>query len=782
MHQYLTQLAGYIWSEAPEELKRHASKHIYSRLDKLCEAKFDPEDDDDMVIGAGEEDQAWNPAFCPPPGPWFPSVVDPVENGYFEHFWDPDVPNEGAYDEGLTYTRPGGKSLKFISSYKKAKQLWNTKIIPVYKLGSNRRDPQLIRQAYYWLGRVAHLLQDATVPPHVHNVPHDPFSKFALAEVKPSASWRGGKVFESGIDPFEKWLGADVQRLLKYDGLQLRGREREYEYKYEELPNIAAQRDLAWNEIKPGATNLFRLFWYTAQKTQYFASGGTVLARKGNVRYRTADGKDRRFDPSLWKDERVVIVGDPVQITEESLPHVADALVPHALRAVAGLYRLFWDETHPIPRPLVISSLEISDDADRVLQDRVVVPAGTKLNAKFILENRGTKAEEARLLTVGGRLNGACPGAPPKCPDFGPSYDVPGGSLKPNEPVEYKGTFTVQEPGSYNFFATYERPDESWNTSIPALAGLTNSMTLIVGTVAPEPDDYLAKPPAPTPPKPYDYWGKLPSPSPPGTGKPPTYEPPDPGSTPPPEGGPVPFSMPEYLAEHGLVIQRLTLSTVKMYGVVHACQLTVLLQNARAESISANLHFVAYDGGGVGRGRAYVMASLLPKARGQYTSLVWETSPIPGGSLLPCAKIAKIELSPWATVVYTGPAGTVMILPGRVVHFDYRGEVPSQVETWRGRWQSSAGQEAGELRISLAVSGTKLFGAIAASGSSRFSVGSVSGELRENSAVVGAAFEQDYTAEFKGTVDPSGKSVSGSYVTRGPGGFRDEGTFSVARQ
>jgi hypothetical protein len=38
-------------------------------------------------------------------------------------------------------------------------------------------------------------------------------------------------------------------------------------------------------------------------------------------------------------------VGVPAEV-EAKLPQMADALIPHALRAVAGLYRLFWLETN----------------------------------------------------------------------------------------------------------------------------------------------------------------------------------------------------------------------------------------------------------------------------------------------------------------------------------------------------------------------------------------------------------------------------------------------------
>src|SRR2546425_8856029 len=58
VHQYISREALNAWAEVPEEFKRNASRGIYDQLDKLCQAKFDPMDD--VIIGSGEEDQAWN--------------------------------------------------------------------------------------------------------------------------------------------------------------------------------------------------------------------------------------------------------------------------------------------------------------------------------------------------------------------------------------------------------------------------------------------------------------------------------------------------------------------------------------------------------------------------------------------------------------------------------------------------------------------------------------------------------------------------------------------------
>jgi hypothetical protein len=122
------------------------------------------------------------------------------------------------------------------------------------------------------------------------------------------------------------------------------------------LPGLALQQGFEWRDIHPNPTNLFKLFWFMAQKTQYYATGGrnltggTVLDRPGDAGryiklYGTADGKPFQFQPSLWEIAGKVPVGVPADVDSKRMA-MTDALIPHALRAVASLYRLFWFETH----------------------------------------------------------------------------------------------------------------------------------------------------------------------------------------------------------------------------------------------------------------------------------------------------------------------------------------------------------------------------------------------------------------------------------------------------
>ena len=70
----------------------------------------------------------------------------------------------------LGATKPectGASPHQWDSTSQRAKRLWLDKVLPYYQKGT----PEAKARAYYWLGRVAHLLADSSVPAHV--IPHD---------------------------------------------------------------------------------------------------------------------------------------------------------------------------------------------------------------------------------------------------------------------------------------------------------------------------------------------------------------------------------------------------------------------------------------------------------------------------------------------------------------------------------------------------------------------------------------------------------------------------------
>ncbi len=158
VHQHITKESQHIWSALPDEIVNKLNKSIYARdLDGYYTSDLG----DNIITGSAEEDKALSSLFAV----------------FTNHYWDPDVPNGGLYDEGLF--EDGRSIFEYMldvkipftgiiydeiiprSNYVKAKGIWDTKIIPLYtgKTVSGRISRIDQDEAYYWLGRVAHLLQ-----------------------------------------------------------------------------------------------------------------------------------------------------------------------------------------------------------------------------------------------------------------------------------------------------------------------------------------------------------------------------------------------------------------------------------------------------------------------------------------------------------------------------------------------------------------------------------------------------------------------------------------------
>jgi len=362
-HQRITLQAAEVWLDIPQEISVHLSGD--NRPDRTCHANYDV--GDDVFVGSAEEDEEKNPFSCPfnPDERLLQDIgrfvraerctINEGRNGFFEHFWNPDEPNVGGYNcdptDGVHYNQgliidlsgfgfgifavqdpPLGH---YDSAYRLAQDYWDDKVLCHYtghSPDSGTTCPVDRDQAYYWLGRVAHLLEDLTVPAHIHLLPHGK----ALRLPNPIA----------GVDLYEDFVKDKlVDRIAKESQDVVKG----HEYKFESLPNFPCDSS-CWEQIQPDATNLFKLFWYAAQKTQYFAartSGaiGNPLEAGGNDFYVKLNGDPALFSPSLWEGEATPIE-TPTPLADRKqrdavLQQMADALIPHALKAVAGLYRLF---------------------------------------------------------------------------------------------------------------------------------------------------------------------------------------------------------------------------------------------------------------------------------------------------------------------------------------------------------------------------------------------------------------------------------------------------------
>ncbi|HEY7175811.1 MAG TPA: hypothetical protein VH442_12920, partial [Micromonosporaceae bacterium] len=335
-------------------------------------------------------------------------------NGFFEHFWDPDAPGAGGaagYDQGFSDPTIN-RAERLASSYRKAQAIWDARVVCGYT-GRDRTGavcPVDRDEAYYWLGRVAHLLEDLTVPAHVHDVRHDP-AAILLGAPEPFEGFVGSE--------YERGAGADYRALATRAGR---------DYRYEALPGIDRQVAFSWTDVHPEPTPLFELFWYTAQRTQYYATGGTTFARPGDAgRYRrwTDDGI-AQFEPSLWDIDAIDPVGDPAAVSA-SLAEMSDVLVPHALRAVAGLYRLFWHETHALDLTVSPRAIRLGDILTVTLDSpspentgdlylaaslpdgSVLLFDGTSWGAAVVPARAGITVGGSALSLFAGRLEGRIP-------------------------------------------------------------------------------------------------------------------------------------------------------------------------------------------------------------------------------------------------------------------------------------------------------------------------------------------------------------------------------------
>lgn len=345
VHQHITNESRSIWKLQPYEVKNYIKNQITRTT-----SDNDYNSGDDVVDGSREEDLPFG------------------KLRFKNHFWNPDNPNvqkNGSYDDGLNVF---GANVE--SSYTKAKNLWTEQVIKNYLKGN-------INESYYWLGRVAHLLEDASQPSHVLIDCH--------MDIEIGYFICSGSLGDGGADDsiLEEYTGTNFNTLrttYNWTGSNFVGRQ----YNYENLPNLS---NFNWKEVEPTSPidkqniELFRLFWYTAQKTQYLASDDI----DGNSAYVNLSGNQKNFSISLWQNDAVTIISNhsafdiedfyysqnndgqtctilsaatcaghslnfPCYLCDNNTgPNInkeTNAVIPHSMKAIAGLYILFWDAVH----------------------------------------------------------------------------------------------------------------------------------------------------------------------------------------------------------------------------------------------------------------------------------------------------------------------------------------------------------------------------------------------------------------------------------------------------
>lgn len=349
-HQHFAFEAINVLENPSDELKRYIDPKNIGKFDRVSAgcllkgscANYDL--GDEVVIGSAEED--------------FSVIIDRKNNVHAlsvaEHFWNPNLRDSGnQFDVGATFRSPlisFGSCLTYGGAYQRAEELYSLALL-LYSLGD-------YEQSYYTIGRVAHLLTDLTVPAHVHNDIHTGFLRsFIIAHCE-----GGGPSAED--DAYEDYMGKkeNIVRFIIGEGHNLKGKQ----YDVENLPNIPSNFD--WSKVLKKVTSLGKLFWYVAQKTQSYASDGDIInpnfAHGDNGLYIMLDGSQGKFSPSLWSGEvdDGEIISNPRDIeslrgkdNKTNLSKMAAVLAPHTLKAVAGLYKLFWEETHGNQAPEIAS-------------------------------------------------------------------------------------------------------------------------------------------------------------------------------------------------------------------------------------------------------------------------------------------------------------------------------------------------------------------------------------------------------------------------------------------
>src|SRR3972149_6327817 len=340
-HQHIAREAIDVWEDVPQELKDYASKENIGRYENVsakCIFKnscADYDEGDDIIVGSAEEDAT--------------KITDRKNNietlSVSEHFWNPDLFDEHfELDVGATFRSSlvsFGSCLSYGGAFERAKELYDTAKF-LYALTD-------FEQSYYVLGKVAHLLTDLAVPAHVHNDIHTGLLRSFIIK------HCSGKGPSAEDDAFEQFMGKrkNISKYILGKGKELGSKE----YNPDFLPNIPP--DFDWSVVLKEVTPIGKLFYYVAQKTQYFASDGDIfdpeMGSGDNGLYARKDGTESIFVPNLWEGEVAAenIVSQPRQIeslngkdNKIGLNKAAEALVPHAIKAVAGLYRLFWMEVN----------------------------------------------------------------------------------------------------------------------------------------------------------------------------------------------------------------------------------------------------------------------------------------------------------------------------------------------------------------------------------------------------------------------------------------------------
>ncbi|ATB43255.1 hypothetical protein CYFUS_008735 [Cystobacter fuscus] len=231
------------------------------------------------------------------------------------HFWNPESDDDGEFSDDFG----GGNG----SAVNRAETYWRGTIVPHYDEWVLTGDPAAKGLAYGYLGRTVHLLEDISGPDHAHNDGHIPADSEDEWEL-PGLAF-GGCGFEDYTSiHYADYQGSAALAPVSYriddpvDPFMSKARQ---EWNAHGFPS-------AWRAAK---APLFWLFYSQAEYANDYPSNDE-------------DGENPGYNSSAY----LTFADDWTWTNSWVGKAFADDLVPTALRHVAGLYRLFYDTTHPI--------------------------------------------------------------------------------------------------------------------------------------------------------------------------------------------------------------------------------------------------------------------------------------------------------------------------------------------------------------------------------------------------------------------------------------------------
>ena len=234
--------------------------------------------------------------------------------GYNHHFYDPDInsSNNGLNDDlgALAYSK---------IYFDRAKSAYQ----------NNDKGT-----AYWYLGRIAHLLSDVSVPAHVLRDRHFPYTFLPSYDLQP--------------DSYEKYTASNYT-----------------------LWNFRSANELLASHPLPSSWTLDELFYCLAQQAQFFPSdnmdGNKTISNPdcdGVLQFPLPDttGMIRNAD------------GADVYFLDTELRTIGDYMMPRSFQYVAQLYKYFWHEFH----------IDIVDPAEIKVLNPAIFRAVGKLNGDAV--------------------------------------------------------------------------------------------------------------------------------------------------------------------------------------------------------------------------------------------------------------------------------------------------------------------------------------------------------------------------------------------------------------